>query len=130
MYRLSGEEGILGAIEKHELDVIVGPTKADPVSTFTARLGLPAITVPMGFFPEGTPIRKSKRGDVIEVAPKCSVSTSTTSNLGISLTFLSCGLMHEGLEMVVAKDVERYWYAFDNEQKGGFRSVRWVNSKH
>jgi amidase len=59
MYRLAGDQGLLEAMEKHELDVIVhptntDPTNTDPTTTFAARLGLPAITVPLGFYPENT----------------------------------------------------------------------------
>ena len=68
MYRLSGEQGIIGAMDEHQLDAIVYPTNTDPATTFTARLGLPAITVPLGFYPEDTtPI--SHRGDIYNVAP-------------------------------------------------------------
>lgn len=68
MYRLSGEQGIIGAMDEHQLDVIAYPTNTDPATTFTARLGLPAITVPLGFYPKDTtPI--SHRGDIYNVAP-------------------------------------------------------------
>lgn len=68
MYRLAGEQGMLGAMEKYALDVIVHPTNTDPTTTFAARLGLPAITVPLGFYPEDTkPV--SHRGDIFNVAP-------------------------------------------------------------
>ncbi|KAK6000664.1 hypothetical protein QM012_003389 [Aureobasidium pullulans] len=68
MLRLCGEEGIVGAMDEKRLDLIVHPTNVDPPSTFTAMLGLPAITVPLGFYPDGTiPIRH--RGDLIDVAP-------------------------------------------------------------
>jgi len=68
MYRLAGEQGMLGAMEKYALDVIVHPTNTDPTTTFAARLGLPAITVPLGFYPEDTkPV--SHRGNIFNVAP-------------------------------------------------------------
>jgi amidase len=55
-------------MEKHGLDVIVHPTNMDPTTTFAARLGLPAITVPLGFYPENT-IPVSHRGDIFNIAP-------------------------------------------------------------
>ncbi|KAF2020553.1 amidase [Aaosphaeria arxii CBS 175.79] len=68
MLRLSGKEGIIGAIEEHKLDLIVHPTNIDPPTTFAARVGLPAITVPLGFYPDDTE-PTCHRGKIIDVAP-------------------------------------------------------------
>lgn len=68
MYRLSGKEGITGAVDEHDLDLVVHPTNMDPPTTFVARLGLPAITVPLGSYPENTePIRH--QSDIKDIAP-------------------------------------------------------------
>lgn len=68
MLRLSGEEGIVGAIREYNLDLLVHPTNIDPPTTFVAKLGLPAITVPLGFYPEDTkPV--CHRGDIFDIAP-------------------------------------------------------------
>jgi amidase len=74
---LSDIEGITGAMNEYELDLMVHPTNIDPPTTFVARLGLPAITVPLGFYPEDTePIRH--RDDIINIAPNVpSVSTNS-----------------------------------------------------
>ncbi|KAF1836407.1 amidase signature enzyme [Decorospora gaudefroyi] len=73
MYRLAGEQRMLEAMEKHALDVTVKiasiqGSKRDPTTTFAAQLGLPAITVPLGFYPEDTePV--NHRGDIFNIAP-------------------------------------------------------------
>jgi amidase len=68
MYRLASDQGLLEAMEKHKLDVIVHPTNTDPTATFAARLGLPAITVPLGFYPQDTEA-VSHSGDLFNIAP-------------------------------------------------------------
>lgn len=64
-----GEGGILGAMEKHHLDLIVIPTIAEIPMAFAAKVGFPLITVPLGFYPEGTPVEMHKRGEMILYAP-------------------------------------------------------------
>ena len=51
-----GEGGILGAMEKHDLDVIVVPANQDIANDLAVKMGFPAISVPLGFWPEDTPI--------------------------------------------------------------------------
>ncbi|RDW67052.1 hypothetical protein BP5796_09801 [Coleophoma crateriformis] len=64
-----GEGGILGAMEAHNLDLIVIPTVAEIPIAFAAKVGYPLITVPLGFYPEGTPVEMHKRGKMILYAP-------------------------------------------------------------
>lgn len=65
MYR---KDGILGVMEKFKLDVIAVPANADAPVTSAAALGLPIITVPLGFYPEGTKVKKTA-WDLVERAP-------------------------------------------------------------
>ena len=64
---LGGEGGILGALERHELDAIVLPTVI--ASSMPALVGTPIITVPMGVTLQGVPVEMEKSGDVVEIAP-------------------------------------------------------------
>jgi len=59
-----GEGGLLGAIEKNNLDAVILPT--DFSSTFAAIVGAPVITVPLGFMPANTTVRKNARGLVTD----------------------------------------------------------------
>jgi len=62
-----GEEGgLLGAIERDELDAVVLPTKYAP--DWAAAVGTPIVTVPLGFYPAGTPVVKNSWG-LVEAAP-------------------------------------------------------------
>ena len=59
-----GEGGLLGAIERNNLDAVILPT--DFSSPFAAIVGAPVITVPLGFMPTNTTIKKNNRGLVTD----------------------------------------------------------------
>lgn len=62
-----GKGGILGALERHNLDAVILPTgMAYPVS---ALVGAPLITVPLGAYPKGTQVEWNSRGDLVEQGP-------------------------------------------------------------
>ncbi|POS70179.1 amidase [Diaporthe helianthi] len=65
--RLAGTMGILGAMKNYSLDAIVLPTyfAEDP----PAMLGTPAVTVPMGRYPDEMPIVKNRFGNLVEFGP-------------------------------------------------------------
>ncbi|KAJ5956346.1 glutamyl-tRNA amidotransferase subunit A, partial [Penicillium viridicatum] len=48
---LAGTQGILGTMEKFELDVLAVPANAEIPISYAAKLGLPIISVPLGFYP-------------------------------------------------------------------------------
>ena len=66
--RLYRKEGILGVMDELNLDVIAVPANASSPSAAAAALGLPIITVPLGFYPEDTEVKKTK-WDLVETAP-------------------------------------------------------------
>jgi len=55
-----GEGGVLGAIERNNLDAIVLPT--DFASDWAAPVGSPIVTVPLGSYPAGVPITNNSWG--------------------------------------------------------------------
>jgi amidase len=63
-----GEAGILGALEEHKVDVLVVPTWLGHANDVAARMGFPVMTVPLGYWPEGTAIEKGN-GELIWRAP-------------------------------------------------------------
>ena len=63
-----GTGGILGAMEKHKLDILVTPSTLGVANDLAAKMGFPVISVPLGFYPEGTPIQHDS-GDLVTVAP-------------------------------------------------------------
>jgi amidase len=53
-----GEGGILWAMDKYNVDVLATPSTLGIANDLAAKMGFPVITVPLGFYPEGTPVQK------------------------------------------------------------------------
>jgi amidase len=64
-----GAGGILGAMEKFNLDVLAIPSTIEIPTVFAAKMGFPILSVPLGFYPKDTKIKKNKRGNLAQVAP-------------------------------------------------------------
>lgn len=64
--QLDREGGVTGVIEQLGLSALIIPTDYAP--TWAASPGLPEVTVPMGAYPDGTPVIKGAR-ELIAVAP-------------------------------------------------------------
>jgi amidase len=64
-----GAGGILGTLEKFNLDVLAVPSTIEIPTSLAAKMGFPIISVPLGFYPEDTKIKMNKRGDLVQVAP-------------------------------------------------------------
>lgn len=65
--RLAGTMGIMGALKNHSLDAIVLPTYF--ASYPPAMIGTPAVTVPLGRYPDDMPIVKNDFGDLVQLGP-------------------------------------------------------------
>lgn len=65
--RLTGSMGILGAMKNYSLDAIVLPTYFAEYPP--AMLGTPAVTVPMGRYPDDMPILKNHFGNLVGFGP-------------------------------------------------------------
>ncbi|KAL8675028.1 MAG: hypothetical protein Q9168_000623 [Polycauliona sp. 1 TL-2023] len=65
--RMGGEEGVIGALDRHKLDALIMPT----FSSFhlPAIAGLPIVTVPLGFYPAQTPLTMNLKKTMVSVAP-------------------------------------------------------------
>ena len=61
-----GEGGVLGALERHDLDAVILP--ANFASHWAAGVGSPIVTVPMGSYPAGVPIVETW-GGLVRSAP-------------------------------------------------------------
>lgn len=57
---LGGPGGVLGAIERDNLDAVIVPTSIS--SGFPAIVGSPIVTVPLGFYPANTTVQTTSRG--------------------------------------------------------------------
>ena len=66
-YYYGAEGGVLGALEKYNLDALILPT--DYSSGPSARAGLPVVTVPLGSYPANTTVVKSRNWGLVQVGP-------------------------------------------------------------
>lgn len=64
---LSGPGGLLGALERNDLDAVVMPTSVSP--KWAAMPGSPIISVPMGYHPADAPVTMRPRGDLVRTGP-------------------------------------------------------------
>lgn len=65
-----GDGGIVGAMKEYNLDVLAVPSTIGIGNDLAAKMGFPVIAVPLGFYPEGTPVEKENRGNgLVKVAP-------------------------------------------------------------
>jgi amidase len=65
-----GDGGIIGAIEKYNLDVLVVPANQDIANDLAAKMGFPAISVPLGFGPNDTAVEFDEdKPNLVTVAP-------------------------------------------------------------
>ncbi|PVH86294.1 amidase signature enzyme [Cadophora sp. DSE1049] len=67
--KLVGEKGILGSLERWNLDALILPTASVVATSMAALGGYPLVNVPMGFHPPDAPIEKNRRGDLVNNAP-------------------------------------------------------------
>lgn len=82
----NGEGGLLGAIERFELDAVILPARF--ASKYAATIGAPIVTVPLGFYPDGVPITKNSWG-MVQSAPNIPWATLSELSILSSLTLLS-----------------------------------------
>ncbi len=64
---MAEEMGVLGALDRYNLDALVMPTFTS--FHLPAIAGLPVITVPLGFYPTGTATTMNKKGTMVQVGP-------------------------------------------------------------
>lgn len=65
--RMAEEQGVLGALDKYNLDALIMPTFAS--FHLPAIAGLPVITVPLGFYPAETPVMMNAKGTMVMIGP-------------------------------------------------------------
>lgn len=64
-----GPGGLEGALDNSECRVLISPAASLTFQRFAAMGGSPVISVPIGVYPEGTPIEHDKTGTLVTVAP-------------------------------------------------------------
>ncbi|KAL5356038.1 amidase signature domain-containing protein [Aspergillus floccosus] len=101
-----GEAGLLGALSRHNLDAVVLPTAV--ATTIPALIGSPVVTVPLGAFPDGTPVVRNAFGDLVVQAPGIpfgmsflGAKWSEESLIGMAYAFEQRSRVRETLRRVV-----------------------------
>jgi amidase len=69
MLRICKEDGILGALEEHSLDMLVIPGAKAELSSWAARAGLPITITPLGFFPGSQEVKMDESKTLVDVGP-------------------------------------------------------------
>lgn len=62
-----GEGGLLGALQRDNLDAVILPTSFSP--GIPAIIGAPVVTVPLGFYPANATVYYNTRGDLVDTGP-------------------------------------------------------------
>jgi amidase len=62
-----GEGGLLGALERHDLDAVILPSTF--AFRFAAIVGAPVVTVPLGVYPPDAPVIPNSRGNLVSLGP-------------------------------------------------------------
>lgn len=65
--RMAEEHGVIGTLDRYNLDALVMPTFAS--FHLPAIAGLPIVTVPMGFYPAETALTMNPKKTTVSVAP-------------------------------------------------------------
>lgn len=114
-----GEGGVLGALERHNLDAVILPTSF--AASIPALVGSPVVTVPLGAYPADTPVKYNGRGDLVQVAPRIpfgisflGAKWSEEALIGMAYAFEQRTLVREKLERYIAPQTE----LVDNVQSG------------
>jgi amidase len=65
----TGEGGLAAALDRHNVDVLLVPSLSVTHQVFAAKAGSPVISVPMGYYPEGTGVERDPKNGFVTVAP-------------------------------------------------------------
>lgn len=106
-----GEQGLAGALKNNSLDALFLPT--DIASGIASYLGEPIVTVPMGRYPDGTPVTKNGFGNLNATAPNRPFAFSFTgarfseeSLIGMAYTLEQKTLVRKTIKPVVVPKTE------------------------
>lgn len=67
----TGEGGIYAALTRHNCNVMLVPLLSGKMQTLAAKAGSPTMSVPMGWYPEGTEVHKDERSGLVESRLEC-----------------------------------------------------------
>ena len=92
-----GEDDILGAVNEYGIDVLALPASQDLINDLAAKMGFPVISIPLRFWPEGTPLEyKGAKALWLlsHLESRKSFTQRLTSHSELSKDFPSCSFLH------------------------------------
>lgn len=98
---MAEEEGVVGVLDKYNLDALVMPTFTS--FHLPAIAGLPIITVPLGFYPSKTPVTMNLKGTTVNVGPGVPFGISFVSRRWSEETLISLAYAFEQRTMAREK---------------------------
>ncbi|QDS68609.1 hypothetical protein FKW77_001195 [Venturia effusa] len=106
-----GVGGLFGAISNYSLDAVILPTSF--ASRWAAVVGAPIVTVPLGFYPDGTPVTMNRRGDLVALAPRIPFGLSflgarftETKLIGFGYAFEQRTMVRNMVEPYIVPNIE------------------------
>lgn len=120
---MADEQGVIGTLDKYNLDALVMPTFAS--FHLPAIAGLPVVTVPLGFYPSDTPVVWNLKGESITVAPHIPFGIafvgrrwSEETLIALAYAFEQRTLAHRKMKPYVAPTFELGDRALDTAEVG------------
>ena len=98
---MAEELGVVGTLDRYNLDALVMPTFA--AFHLPAIAGLPVITVPLGFFPPETPLVMNLKGTMVNIAPNVPFGISFVGRRWSEETLISLAYAFEQRTLVRQK---------------------------
>ena len=98
---MAEDQGVVGALDRYNLDALVMPTFAS--FHLPAIAGLPVITVPLGFFPADTSLVMNTKGTMVNVAPNIPFGIAFIGRRWSEETLISLAYAFEQRTMVRRK---------------------------
>jgi len=90
---LGGPGGLLGAVSTYNLSAVLLPTPFAP--GYAAIVGAPAVTVPLGFYPQNTTVVYNTRGTLVTQAPGIPFGISFLGGKFTEATLISLAYAYE-----------------------------------
>lgn len=112
LLELGGPQGLLGALDRHDLTAVAMPTTL--AAEWTAVVGAPMVTVPMGHYPAGAEVVRLEDG-IVDTAPGVPYGLSFLGRLCSDADLVGLAYAFERETRVRERQTVRRWVTADEE---------------
>ncbi|PWI68884.1 hypothetical protein PCL_01269 [Purpureocillium lilacinum] len=112
LLELGGPQGLLGALDRHDLTAVAMPTTL--AAEWTAVVGAPMVTVPMGHYPAGAEVVRLEDG-IVDTAPGVPYGLSFLGRLCSDADLVGLAYAFERETTVRERQTVRRWVMADEE---------------